>query len=57
MAYINLDSYWDSFSDDQLKQFVEHCHANGQRAGIYWSHFCILGLLKLGGIMGVAKGL
>ena len=21
VAYINLDSYWDSFSDDQLKQF------------------------------------
>ncbi len=39
VAYINLDSYWDSFSDDQLKQFVEHCHVNGQRAGIYWSHF------------------
>lgn len=39
VAYINLDSYWDSFSDEELKQFVEHCHANGQRAGIYWSHF------------------
>ncbi|MDO5397249.1 MAG: hypothetical protein Q4G33_04900 [bacterium] len=38
-AYINLDSYWDSFSDEQLKQFVDHCHANGQKAGIYWSHF------------------
>lgn len=39
VAYVNLDSYWDSFSDEQLKQFVEHCHANGQKAGIYWSHF------------------
>lgn len=39
VAYINLDSYWDSFSDEQLKDFVEHCHRNGQKAGIYWSHF------------------
>lgn len=39
VVYINLDSYWDSFSDEQLKQFVDYCHANGQRAGIYWSHF------------------
>lgn len=39
VAYINLDSYWDSFSDEELAEFVEHCHANGQKAGIYWSHF------------------
>lgn len=39
VAYINLDSYWDSFSDDELEAFVEKCHANGQKAGIYWSHF------------------
>ncbi len=39
VAYINLDSYWDSMSDEQLAEFVEHCHSNGQKAGIYWSHF------------------
>lgn len=39
VVYVNLDSYWDSLSDEQLKSFVEHCHQNGQRAGIYWSHF------------------
>ena len=39
VAYINLDSYWDNLSDDQLRRFVQHCKANGQKAGIYWSHF------------------
>lgn len=39
VAYVNLDSYWDSFSDEELKSFVEKCHSNNQRPGIYWSHF------------------
>lgn len=39
VTFVNLDSYWDSFSDEQLKAFVEKCHANNQKAGIYWSHF------------------
>ncbi|WEK35617.1 MAG: alpha-galactosidase [Candidatus Pseudobacter hemicellulosilyticus] len=38
-AYIGLDSYWDNFSDEQLKQFVAQCRANGQYAGIYWCPF------------------
>lgn len=37
--YIDLDSFWDNFSDEQLKQFVDHCHKNGQKAGIYWVPF------------------
>jgi alpha-galactosidase len=37
--YINLDSYWDNMSDFQLLSFSSHCHANGQKAGIYWSPF------------------
>ncbi len=30
-----LDSYWDNMTDEQLKQFAEHCVANGQIPGIY----------------------
>jgi autotransporter-associated beta strand protein len=36
-VYVNLDSYWDNLSASQLVDFVNHCHANGQKAGIYWS--------------------
>ncbi len=39
MVYIGLDSFWDNFTDEQLGQFVEHCKANGQKAGIYWCPF------------------
>ena len=38
-TYINLDSYWDNLSDAQLTQFVQHCRANGQKAGIYFTPF------------------
>lgn len=38
-VYIGLDSYWDNFSDIQLKEFVDHCRRNGQKAGIYWAPF------------------
>lgn len=39
VSYINLDSYWDNLTDEQLRIFVEKCRSNGQKAGIYWSHF------------------
>ena len=38
-VYVNLDSWWDMLSDDELKQFVDRCHANGQKAGIYTAPF------------------
>jgi alpha-galactosidase len=38
-VYVNLDSYWDNLSDADLADFVAHCHANGQKAGIYWTPF------------------
>ena len=38
-VYVNLDSYWDNLSASQLQSFVSHCHANGQKAGIYWGPF------------------
>lgn len=38
-TYIGLDSFWDNFTEEQLGLFVEHCKANGQKAGIYWCPF------------------
>lgn len=48
-VYVNIDSFWDfivhndpscSLSlDDALRAFVEHCHANNQKAGIYFTPF------------------
>jgi len=39
VVYVNLDSYWDNMSDEQLRAFVKHCEENGQVAGIYSSPF------------------
>ena len=43
-VYLDLDSYWDSMTDQQLKQFVDSCKKNGQLAGIYWTPFVDWGL-------------
>ncbi|QGQ94688.1 alpha-galactosidase [Paenibacillus psychroresistens] len=42
-VYINLDSYWDNLSPQQLEEFVKHVHENGQKAGIYWAPFVYWG--------------
>ncbi|MBF0648637.1 alpha-galactosidase [Dysgonomonas sp. GY75] len=34
-----IDSGWNSFSEEQLSDFVKKCKANGQIAGIYWVPF------------------
>jgi alpha-galactosidase len=39
VIYVGLDSGWNRFTDEELKRFVEHCRANGQEAGIYWTPF------------------
>jgi len=44
-AYVNLDSYWSNLSSSQLQAFVNHCHANGQKAGVYWTPFVYWGTL------------
>jgi hypothetical protein len=44
VVYVNLDSYWDNLSATQLQDFVNHCRANGQKAGIYWTPFVDWGL-------------
>ena len=37
-VYVNLDSQ-GNISDAQMQSFTAHCHANGQKAGVYWSPF------------------
>lgn len=37
---INLDAFWDfGLSQEQRRQFAQHCKANGQIAGIYFCPF------------------
>ncbi len=43
VVYINLDSYWDNLSDSQMQSFVNYCHANGQKAGVYLAPFAWFG--------------
>lgn len=38
-VYIGLDSGWNSFTEEQLKSFIEKCKANNQIGGIYWTPF------------------
>ena len=46
-VYVNLDSYWNNLWTDyggtQLQNFAAHCHANGQKAGIYFGPFVYWG--------------
>lgn len=45
-VYVNLDSYGTyNLSGSQLQSFVSHCHANGQKAGIYFTPFTYWGTL------------
>jgi len=34
-----IDSGWNFFNEEQLKEFVAKCKANGQIAGVYWVPF------------------
>ncbi len=43
-VYINLDAFWnDNLSPAQLQSFVNHCHAKGQKSGIYFGPFVYFG--------------
>ena len=42
-VYINLDSFWNNLSSLQLQSFVNHCHALGQKTGIYFGPFVWFG--------------
>ncbi len=44
---MNLDSYGTyNLSSQQLQSFASHCHANGQKAGIYFTPFTYWGTLS-----------
>ena len=47
-VYINLDSYWSNLTNSQLQEFASYCHANGQKAGIYWAPFVYWGTAAQG---------
>ncbi|HSY19573.1 MAG TPA: autotransporter-associated beta strand repeat-containing protein [Candidatus Acidoferrales bacterium] len=47
-VYINFDSFWDNLSGTELQNFVNHCHAHGQKAGIYWGPFVFWGTVAQG---------
>jgi alpha-galactosidase len=42
-AYLNLDSFWDRLTPEQLAEAARRIHANGQMAGIYWTPFTFWG--------------
>lgn len=37
--YIDLDSYWDNMTPEQLKLFASYCREKGFKPGIYWAPF------------------
>jgi alpha-galactosidase len=47
-VYINLDSFWNNLSDSQLQSFANHCHAHGEKAGIYLAPFTYWGTAAQG---------
>ena len=36
VVYVDLDS-WDNMNWEQRREFAARCHANGQKAGAYWT--------------------
>ncbi|MDQ6419666.1 CBM35 domain-containing protein [Paenibacillus sp. LHD-117] len=42
-VYINMDSYWDNLTDQQLRDAVKKIRKNGQKAGIYYGPFVYWG--------------
>ncbi|CAM3530752.1 carbohydrate-binding protein [Paenibacillus lupini] len=42
-VYINMDSYWDNLSEQQLRDAVKVIRKNGQKAGIYYGPFVYWG--------------
>ena len=39
VVYIGMDSGWNRLTDEQLSDIVQHCKANHQKAGIYFTPF------------------
>ena len=45
-VYVNIDSY--ILNNTDLQNFATHCHANGQKAGIYFAPFTYWGTVSQG---------
>ncbi len=43
VLYINMDSFWDNLTDEQLADVTETIHRNGQKAGSYYTPFAYWG--------------
>jgi hypothetical protein len=41
VQYINMDAYWNNLSVSDLQALVQHVHAQGQKAGIYWTPWVV----------------
>lgn len=39
LVYVGLDSGWNRFSEEELREYASRCAENGQVAGIYWTPF------------------
>ena len=46
-VYVNIDSY-SQLNNTDLQNFANHCHANGQKAGIYFTPFNYWGTASQG---------
>lgn len=42
-VYVNFDAGWNNLTEEQLIESVKHVHANGQKAGIYFTPFTFWG--------------
>ena len=56
VQYINLDAQWSNFSLTDLQNFVAHVHANGQKAGIYWTPWVVWDFANIAGPLDTPPG-
>lgn len=54
LLYTGLDSGWNSFSEDELKDFADRCRKNNQVPCIYWTPFTDWGKNPEGDVPGAA---
>lgn len=54
LLYTGLDSGWNSFSDEELKDFADRCRKNNQVPCIYWTPFTDWGKNPEGDVPGAA---
>lgn len=55
VLYVGLDSGWNSFSEEELKDFADRCRRNNQVPCIYWTPFTDWGKNPEGQVPGVGQ--